>query len=39
MISEHGYSLKNDKSDGDISISIIGLKKGEFKEEFSLVKN
>ena len=39
MISAYGYSLKNDKSDGDISISIIGLKKGEkLKEEIFLGK-
>ena len=40
MISAYGYSLKNDKSDGDISISIIGLKKvRSLKKKFSLVKN
>ena len=39
MISAYGYSLKNKKKEGDISISIIGLKKGEkLKEEIFLGK-
>ncbi len=39
MISAYGYTLKNKKNEGDISISIIGLKKGEkLKEEIFLGK-